>query len=172
MTQLTRHRSLDAPPEAVWSVMTDPDVYAAVAPNLSTVEILEGEGEGMVRRCTDTDGNEWTETCHDWTAGRGFAVTVDVERSDFHRPLFSRFEGEWRLTPLADGTRVTMRFDFDTRYGPLGWLVGRYLAFRAPPLMEAIFDGWETEIAARLAADDASSGTGATDGPRPNQLYR
>lgn len=169
MSQITMHRLLDAPTDVVWDVVTDPDVYAEVAPNLSSVTILDGDGEGMVRECVDTGGNAWRESCHYWEAGRAFAVAVDVRTSDFHQRLFTRFEGSWSLAERADGTLVTMQFDFDTRYGPLGSLLSRYVAFKAAPLLEAIFEGWEAEVETRLAE------TSESDAPererRTNRLY-
>jgi hypothetical protein len=74
--------------------MTDSAVYKAVAPNLAAVEIIEGDGEGMVRKCCDTNGKSWTETCHIWELERRFVVTFDTETSEFHKRLFTRFEGE------------------------------------------------------------------------------
>ena len=174
MTRITTHRLFTAPADSVWDVMTDPDVYAEVAPNLSSVVILEGEGEGMVRQCVDTTGNAWTESCHHWDAGRGFAVAVDVETSDFHRRWFTRFEGRWELAERDDGVLVTIQFDFDTKYGPFGALLERYFQHKAAPLIEAIFDGWSAELETRLT--DAESATGWTASPdagtHTNQLYR
>lgn len=174
MTQVSMRRSIDAPAEVVWDVIIDPDVYATVAPNLSSVKIVEGEGEGMVRRCVDTNGNAWTEACHRWEEGRGFAVAVDTETSDFHRWLFTRFEGEWRLSTREDGVVITVQFEFDTKYGPLGRLLARYFEYKAPSLVEAIFDGWEAEIETRLA--ESSPSVGGTDTPEnethTNRLYR
>lgn len=173
MTQITKRRLFDAPTDAVWAVITDPDVYAAVAPNLSSVTILGGDGEGMVRECIDTDGNAWTESCTHWDEGRAFAVAVDVETSDFHRPWFARFEGTWSVDEGADGALVSMAFDFDTKYGPLGWLLGRYLTFKAGPLVEAIFDGWAAELDARLNDREPSATANAsTDDRHTNRLYR
>jgi uncharacterized protein YndB with AHSA1/START domain len=163
MTQLTMHRSFDAPRTVVWDVITDPDVYEAVAPNLAAVEIIEGDGEGMVRKCTDTNGNSWTETCHTWKPEQGFAVTVDTETSEFHKRLFTRFEGEWRLSTGDNGVVATIQFDYDTKYGPFGWLLDRYFQYKGPSLIEAIFDGWQAEIDARLAASSHS-----TKDPDPN----
>lgn len=151
MTTISYHRTVDAPAALVWDVVTDHDLYAAVAPNLTTVEVLEGEGRGMVRRCVDTGGNEWTETCTRWDDGETFAVSVDVAGSDFHRRLFDRFEGEWRVTERDDGVTITVRFEFDPRYGPLGALISRFFEYRAPGIVEPILDGWEAEIASRLA---------------------
>jgi ribosome-associated toxin RatA of RatAB toxin-antitoxin module len=172
--QIEASRLFDAPTDVVWAVMTDSDVYAEVAPNLSSVVILHGEGEGMVRECVDTDGNAWTESCHYWEAGRGFAVAVDVDTSDFHRPFFTRFEGRWELSEGGDGVLVTVQFDFETRYGPLGGLLSRYFQYKAGPLIETIFDGWCAEIDSRTG--DAGPSSGPAESPAPgshvNQLYR
>jgi uncharacterized protein YndB with AHSA1/START domain len=174
MTAITAHRLFDAPTDDVWEVVTDPDLYAAVAPNLSSVVVLEGEGEGMVRRCVDTGGETWTESCYYWEPGRGFAVAVDTETSDFHRPWFSRFDGRWELTERDDGVLVTVRFEFDTRYGPLGTLLGWYFRYRAAPLVEAVFDGWSAEIEARRPAPGAATDGIDTPAPetRSNRLFR
>lgn len=168
-------RSIDAPAGVVWDVMTDPDVYAEVAPNLSAVEIVEGDGEGMCRRCVDTDGNAWTETCHRWDEGSGFGVTVDVANSDFHRRLFDRFEGYWELTDGTEDVLVTIRFDFDPKFGPLGVFISKFLGFKAPSIVESIFDGWEAEIDRRLS--DSASETTRPETPdrnrrQPNALFR
>lgn len=174
MTRITMRRSIDAPAELVWTVITDPDVYAEVAPNLSQVEVIEGAGEGMKRRCVDTDGNAWMETCHHWEEGRGFAVTVDTETSEFHQRLFTRFEGEWRLSKRENGVTVIVQFEFDTRYGPFGWPLARYFEYKAPSLIEPIFDGWEAEIETRRSdSDRPDSQTGPSGTEKTvNRLYR
>lgn len=174
MPRIRASRPYDAPADVVWAVVTDPDVYAEVAPNLASVEILEGEGAGMVRECVDTRGNAWTESCTAWEAGRGFAVEVDVETSDFHQPWFSRFEGRWELTEPDAEVVVTIQFDFDTNYGPLGSALARYLQYRTAPMVEAIFDGWQAEIETRLAKRGAlgKPSTPSDSEPRTNQLYR
>jgi len=166
MTRISMQRSIDAPAAVVWAVVTDHELYGEVAPNLSTVEVVEGDGEGMVRRCVDADGNEWTESCTRWDDGRAFAVAVDVEHSEFHRRLFSRFEGEWRVAERGDGALVTVAFDFDTRYGPVGAVVSRILAYRARSIVDAIFDGWDAEVASRLA--DAAADTATGDATEPD----
>lgn len=153
MTTITMHRTVDAPRALVWDVITDHDLYAEAAPNLSTVEIVQGDGEGMVRRCVDTEGNEWRETCTRWNGERRFGVSVDVEDSDFHRRLFTRFDGEWRLAEADDGIRITMTFDVEPRYGPFGVLISRFFAYKAPGILEPIFDRWESEIRARTGTD-------------------
>lgn len=158
-------RRVDAPPSVVWEVMTDHDLYGEVAPNLASVEVIEGEAEELVRRCVDTDGNDWTESCLWWAPGEGFAMAVDVADSAFHRRLFTRFEGEWRLAETADRVEVTMTFRFEPRYGPFGRLIAWYFAYRAPGIVDAILDRWERAIEARQERVDQRD-------RRANVLYR
>lgn len=174
MTRMETSCLFDAPADVVWAVITDSDVYAEVAPNLSSIVILDGEGEGMIRECVDTNGNAWTESCHHWEAGRGFGVAVDVDTSDFHRPFFTRFEGRWGLSERDDGVLVTVQFDFETRYGPLGALLSRYFQHKAAPLIEAIFDEWSAEIDSRIVETGPSNGLAQSpeSETRTNQLYR
>ena len=158
MATISLERGIDAPPEVVWAVVTDPEVYEAVAPNLTSVEIVSGEGVGMVRRRVDTDGSEWTERVTRWDEPREFAVAVDVADSEFHRRLFHRFEGQWTVTERDGAAVIEMRFDYDTKYGPVGWLVSKRFAHRAPSLMERIFDGWEAEVGSRLGEGEPTPG--------------
>lgn len=153
MTKIAMSRSVTAPPQIVWEVITDHELYAEAAPNLSHVEVLEGDERGMVRRCVDTNDNEWTEVCTHWSDGEAFAVSVDVDNSVFHRRLFSRFEGEWGLSERSDSVLITVEFEFDTRYGRLGYVISKYFEQKAPEIIEPIFDRWEAEIESRLTSD-------------------
>ena len=164
MPELVAHRTVDAPAGVVWDVITDHELYGEVAPNLASVEVLEGSGGDLVRRCVDTDGNAWTEACTHWDEGQSFGVSVDVGSSDFHRRLFSRFEGEWSIAESPDGVTITIRFSYEPRYGPVGRLISWYLRARAPPVLETLFDNWEAAIAARL--DHGASGDVVAPGDR------
>lgn len=164
MPQLTARRTIEVPAAVAWAVITDHELYAEVAPNLADIEVLDSDGEGLRRRCVDTDGNAWTETAHHWDEGRSFGVTVDIENSEFHRRLFRRFEGRWGLDETPTGVDVWMAFEWDTRWGPLGWLISAYLRYRATGLTTRILDGWEAEMEARFEE--------AGRHRSPNQVFR
>ena len=172
MTTITMHRTVDAPTAIVWDVITDHDLYGEIAPNLSTVEIVEGAGDGMIRRCVDTNGNEWTESCTRWEENRAYAVEVDVKHSDFHRRLFTRFNGEWRLSEHEDGVRITITFEFEPRYGPFGVLISKFFAYKGPGIIEAIFDRWETEIRSRAPESTTADRQEIHHDRDVNALYR
>ena len=171
MPTLTIQRTVSVPASVAWEVVSDHELYGELAPNLAAVEVIEGEGEGLRRRCVQPDGKAWTETTTNWEAGTSFGVEVDVGDSPVHRRLFSRMEGHWGVDEAPDGSRVLMRFEYDTRWGPLGRLVSAYFQRWGPPVLEPILDGWEDEMAARL---EARGGPDAGDerAARPNRVYR
>lgn len=173
MPHLEYTRLIDAPQSVIWDVITDHELYGEVAPNLSRVEVIDGAEETLVRRCVDTDGNAWTEACSAWDDGQQFAVEVDITNSEFHRHLFNHMEGKWGLEDTSDGFEVFMRFDYDPKYGPFGRLISVYLAYKAPGIVEAIFDRWEAEIEARpgTSQSDQHQPQTTNGNAQPNALY-
>ncbi|MDX1747281.1 MAG: SRPBCC family protein [Halobacteriales archaeon] len=173
MPHLEYTRLIDAPQPAIWDVITDHELYGDVAPNLTSVEVVDGAEETMVRRCVDTGGYAWTEACTTWEDGQRFGVEVDVANSEFHRHLFNHMEGTWGLEATPDGYEVFIRFDYDTKYGPFGRLISAYLSYKAPAIVGAIFDSWEAEIDARREPiqSDQQRRQPSHRGSQPNARY-
>ncbi len=172
MTTISMHRTVDAPRAVVWDVVTDQELYGKLAPNLSSVAVVEGTGEGMIRRCVDANGNEWTESCTLWDESHAYAVSVHVDNSVFHRRFFSRMDGEWRLSEDDDGVRMTITFDFDPRYGPFGVFISKYFEYVAPGILKTIFDGWEDEIRSRTLEETGTDEDETRSNRGVNALYR
>jgi hypothetical protein len=135
-----RSRTFAAPPERVWPLLTDHHLYGRLAPNLSSVEVISEPGRPLRRRCANSAGETWAETCTLWDDGRRFAVEVDT--SDYPYPL-AVMRGLWQVDPHPAGSRVTMRFGYRARPTVAGGLFA--IAFRPmfPPALARIFDGWE-----------------------------
>jgi ribosome-associated toxin RatA of RatAB toxin-antitoxin module len=158
-------RPVNAPTEIVWEVITDHDLYAKAAPNLTLVEVLEGQEEGMVRRCIDTNDNEWTEVCTHWSEEEMFAVAVDVNDSIFHRRFFTRFKGEWRIQERPNDVLITVQFEFEPKYEPFGIFISKFFERKAPGIIAPIFDRWEAEIGSRLSNELTAENQGASNQP-------
>lgn len=149
MTTLEFSKTVSAPTNLVREVISDVEAYADVAPNLSRAAIESGEGAGMVRRCWDTQGGSWRETCSAWLPGREYRMVVDT--SDYPYP-FTAMAGRWSVEPDGDGSRIRMLFDYRLPYGPLGSLLGRTLVARKfRPVAENLLDNWAGMIEERLA---------------------
>ncbi|MBA3250181.1 MAG: SRPBCC family protein, partial [Geodermatophilaceae bacterium] len=137
------------PPAVVWPVVSDHELYGRLAPNLGKVEVVEGEGTGMRRRCEDTLGRGWTETCTLWNDGHEYAVAVDT--ADYPYPL-GEMEGHWAARPDVGGSLVTMRFRFVPRPGVTGGAFAAVMLLAFRPVLRRILRGWERELAARASA--------------------
>lgn len=104
LEQVRVQHHVDAPVSAVWPLLTDHDLYGRLAPNLSRVEVVHGDGDGMQRRCYNTGGRGWNETCTLWDDGHEFAVEVDT--ADYPYPLAAmRGSGPSKQTRTARGSR-------------------------------------------------------------------
>ncbi|MCP4327376.1 MAG: SRPBCC family protein [Alphaproteobacteria bacterium] len=125
----------------VWQVMRDQKCYADVADNLSKAEIIAGQGEGMVRQCTDTAGRSWRETCSRWEEGQGFAFRVHTEAADYPYPI-ARMTGEWTLSPTKRGTRISMTFGIQAKSGFTGRLIFNVMAASFPRICDRLLRNW------------------------------
>jgi uncharacterized protein YndB with AHSA1/START domain len=136
-------RVLAAAPADVWARLTDHELYGRLAPNLSTVEVVSEAGQRLRRRCTNTAGRGWEETCTRWDDGRRFAV--DVDTSDYPYPILL-MRGLWQVDPDPGGSRVTMRFAYQAIPSLRGGLFA--IGFRAlfPLILNRIFRGWQRSL--------------------------
>lgn len=147
---ITASRRVPHSVDDVWKVLGDHELYATVASTLSRVEVVHGSGQGMMRRCTDTRGRTWEETCDLWEEGRRFGMEVDTSTYPVDlRLLFRRFRGEWAVEPAGEGAVVTVRFEGELRWGPLGKVLAGLLRSRAQRLADDVVAGYETVLTGR-----------------------
>lgn len=126
MQSLSFEQTVQVDPSIAWDVLVDPATFAAAAPNLRTVDLPDGGiHEGAPRHCVDTSGRAWTETRTRYVEGETYTFAVDVQNSLVHRRLFESFSGTFGVEPVEAGSRISMCFDYEPRYGPLGRLLVR-----------------------------------------------
>lgn len=125
----------------VWPVVSDVAHYHRVAPNIDSVEIISGEGEGMLRACSH--GKEsWTETCLAWEEESKYVFEVNTGAPDYPYP-FKYLRGTWRLKEVGEhSTEVQMIFDIQLKSQ---WrsLLYPIMCWRFRKICEEIFDNWE-----------------------------
>ena len=125
-----------------WSVMSDMAGYAAHVDGLAETTVVAGAGLGAVRRCVDTSGADWHETCVVWEPGAGFTVEVDVNSYPLKfRTLFSAFRGTWWVEPRSAGTVIGITFEAELR--PLARAMGRQIEHRLTEDLDAILASYE-----------------------------
>jgi ribosome-associated toxin RatA of RatAB toxin-antitoxin module len=153
MASFVAGRIVQAPADLVWGVVADLAGYAHIAPGLSQVEILQGDREGLRRRCYDQRGRGWNETCTLWEPGHRYRMQVDTASYPFPlRQLLRAFQGTWSVDPVPAGTRITVRFDAQPRLGLLGRLALRAMGGKADRDLTQLLDNYEHAIGARNSA--------------------
>lgn len=152
-------RKIDAPRDVLWDVITDHHLYGEVASNLSSAEVIEGDEEGMKRRCYNQKGESWEETCVFWEEGREFSFEVDT--SNYPYPL-AKMQGTWGIKGSGDNQRVFLRFDYIPKYGFLGQLM--FSLFFSDDeirnICNGILDKWESkakELSTNISESVSSS---------------
>lgn len=139
-------RTVDAPLGLVWRVMTDHPGYADVADNLTKVEVVEGDGLGMQRRCYGPKGESWLETCDLYEDGRSFGFRVHTEADDYPYP-FSELRGTWSAESKGPGTAFTIRIEANLT----GSFMTKWLFFLfAKPQFESVLINLAEAWAARM----------------------
>ncbi|MEP3276304.1 MAG: SRPBCC family protein [Stappiaceae bacterium] len=116
-------RVVDASAAKVWDIMNDHPAYADVASNISKVDVISGQGLGMVRRCFGPKGENWQETCNLFEDGRAFGFRVHTEAPDYPYPI-SGIVARWSVEPRANGTS---EFTIDIEATPKGNFLSRSL---------------------------------------------
>ena len=142
----TVKRSVRAPKETVWTVMTDHPAYADVADNIAKVEVLSGDGLGMKRRCYGPKGESWEETCDLFEPGHSYGFRIHTEAEDYPYP-FAELSGRWTVNE----TPVGSEFDIEIVATLKGNAASKWLfATMAKPQFKGILidlaDAWANRM--------------------------
>jgi len=141
----TAERIIQAPKDKVWLVISDVGNYHEVtAPNISHVEIVEGNGLGMKRVCSAPDGSSWEETCTLWKHGEEFQFVVNTQKEDYPFPLKS-LAGSWKVEAVSP-TQTRLLLDFSYEFNS-PFLSGYFLSMgmeQAEKDTEYLLDNWQT----------------------------
>ncbi|MBN1679660.1 MAG: SRPBCC family protein [Anaerolineae bacterium] len=102
MTLIDRRIVINAPPDAVWRILTDPQQMAAWHAGYDSVSVLSTTptGVGARRRCSLIGGKAVIEEITAWVEGWGYEYIV------LDGP-FRSFQGRLRLQAVPEGTNVT-----------------------------------------------------------------
>ncbi|MEM9834643.1 MAG: SRPBCC family protein [Bacteroidota bacterium] len=97
--------------EEAWQVISDVANYHKVAPNIDGVEVVSGEGKGMIRRCSHGE-DHWTETCSLWVPEQVYSFEVDTHAHNYPYP-FKSLRGQWEVESSGQSaSKITMLFEF------------------------------------------------------------
>lgn len=143
-----RSLEIEATPDAIWSVLGRFMHIDEFAPSVISVDALtKGHvGIGAQRRCHFDNGTSMAEEVIEWQPKQGYRVRLfDVEAM----PLNEATAGI-DISPLGAGrSRVTWSFDYEVKYGPLGWLMGQTMM---KAMMDKVLDANLKGLADRVGS--------------------
>ncbi len=121
MSLLTRRVRIDASAEKAWEVLADFGGVSKWAPTITESRSLTeaNGGVGARRTCTHVKMGQLEEVIVEWEEGRRYSY--DVTRG-LPMPMKS-LNNDWSVESDGDGAVVTLRQNFETKFGPLGWLI-------------------------------------------------
>jgi hypothetical protein len=127
---ITTERSIDieAPADRVWAVLGRFMHIDDFHPRVSKVDVLSDAtaGVGARRRCHFQDGTSVVEKVIDWQDGRAYRA----ELSEFSLPL-KKAVVTLSVEPVDAGrSHAKMSMDFEVKFGPIGWLMGKTMMSR------------------------------------------
>jgi len=142
---LTFERIINASKENTWKVISDVSNYHKVAPNIDSVEIISGEGEGMVRSCSHKKDN-WTEVATLWEEGEQYSFKVNTDAEDYPYPL-KFLQGTWKVEEVtASQTKVTMVFEFTYKHTIHNLLIHPFMKKQFNKICQELLDNWQKEL--------------------------
>lgn len=101
--------SVDCNREKIYPILKDMEKYPGFMKDLVSVEILERTGHNTVSKwVSNVDGRviKWTEL--DTFDDENMHIAYRQIEGDL-----KKFEGEWILTPLIEGTEIKLTVDFE-----------------------------------------------------------
>ncbi len=145
LKRMVFERVVKANKENTWKVVSDVANYHVVAPNIDSVEIISGEEEGLVRKCTHK-ADSWTEVATLWEEGETYSFKVNTEAEDYPYPL-KYLTGNWLVEPVDnDNTKIRMTFEFIYKKKIQNLLIHPFLKKQFTKVCKELLDNWQQQL--------------------------
>ena len=123
MRTIEVERDIDAPQSSVWAVLADfPNIASwnsGVKKSFSTSDTTQGVG--AQRHCDLAPAGALEETFQVWEPDSRLEISIDSASGLPIRHGLAKFA----LEASGSGTRVTIAYCYEPKFGPLGQLMGR-----------------------------------------------
>jgi uncharacterized protein YndB with AHSA1/START domain len=122
MGNVTVTKDINASRSAVWSVLADyPNIHlwnSGIKHSESTSDA--GHGVGAQRYCDLKPAGRVEETIREWEPESRIVISIDESKGLPIRSGLAAFD----LVDDAESTQVTLSYDYDLKWGPIGALMG------------------------------------------------
>lgn len=128
LTEAVGRVHIDMPRAQVWEKLRDLSLAHNYVPGVTAIRIdtAQREGVGASRTVTMANGSEMQETVIEWTDGHGFLIRLHKGDKPA-MPIFRHFQFRYRIDDEGQGTVFTPAMLYETRFGPIGWVLGKLI---------------------------------------------
>jgi hypothetical protein len=125
MSQISAEHTVNAPIAEVWAALADFGGVHRFHPAVERSPIINGQrtGLGAQRTCYFYDGNSLTEEISRFQKGK--AIVVDIIEGSMPLTNARRVTSVEAIAP--NETKVTVKMDYQPKFGPLGVLMNAFL---------------------------------------------
>lgn len=126
-TSLTFKRHANAPRDVVWDAIANLEDVQNWNPGVkrAVYTSTRRSGVGATRHCDLAPRGKVDETVRRWDEGRQIAISIDKGV-----PVKGAL-GTFTLTDAGSGgTDIDLRFDYQPKYGPIGWMMNHMMLRR------------------------------------------
>jgi CBS domain-containing protein len=109
--------------ETVWEILTDIKCFADAGPDIIRVEILSGEGLGMIRRVHHRISGSWEEECIEWEPQSHFTMQV---RGDNYLLPVTYLRRTTSMVQKQKNVVIAIRYEYTPKYGPFGFFLNKH----------------------------------------------
>jgi hypothetical protein len=147
MSEITRHRIIEAPHGAVWAVLADFESISTWADFVDHASLMteQTEGIGLTRRI-QMGRTTVTETVTAWDPGVMFSYAITGLP-----PVIESVTNTWRLGASGDSTVVLLTTDIRTGPRPPQRAIGTAVARRLATSSEAMLSGLDAYLTSDTA---------------------
>lgn len=130
MSAFTINITINAPAKDVWAVLSDFGGIHNYMSGIVDVRLLTSEGQdvGAVRHC-DLEGkpgkNFMVERVTTWEPGKRLAFAIDRSNAPMAAATVT-----WDLVDQGAQTELRVNFEYEPKYGPMGWLMDKMMMRR------------------------------------------
>jgi hypothetical protein len=123
---------IEVPREQAWEKLRDLSKAHHYVQSVkdTRIDTERHEDVGASRTVFLKDGTDMQETVEEWNEGKGFLIKLH-KGDDPAMPIFSQFYFRYAIDDApgraGEATLFTPALVYQTRFGPLGWLLGKLI---------------------------------------------
>ena len=109
--------------DTIWEILTDIKCFADAGPDIIRVEVVSGEGLGMIRRVHHRISGSWEEECIEWEPQSHF--TMQIKGGNYLLPV-TYLRRKTSMEQKQKNVTIKIQYEYTPKYGPFGTFFNKH----------------------------------------------